>query len=76
MEEAIVRMIADQLHVEKQLVTENARLVEDLAADSLDMFQLMVRVEENFDARLSGEVLGRKPQTVKELVTYIMEALA
>ncbi len=63
-------IVADQLSVEANIVTPQARFVEDLGADSLDVVELVMRFEEEFDVEIPDED-AEKLTTVGAAVKYI-----
>jgi acyl carrier protein len=70
--EKIKLIISQQLEIKNERVTENARIVEDLGADSLDVVELLSILEENFDIQIPTEE-GDKITTVRDLVFCIEE---
>ncbi len=68
--ERVKTIIVDQLGVNHGEVTENASFVEDLGADSLDVVELVMAFEEEFDLRISDEE-AEKITTVGDAVEYI-----
>ena len=65
-------IVADQLSVEAGIVTPQARFVEDLGADSLDVVELVMRFEEEFEVEIPDED-AEKLTTVGAAVSYIDE---
>ena len=63
-------MIVDQLDVEADEVTMDANIQEDLDADSLDMVDLVMSVEEEFDLKIEDEDV-EKIKTVGDIVSFI-----
>ena len=63
-------IVADQLSVEPSIVTPQARFVEDLGADSLDVVELVMRFEEEFEVEIPDED-AEKLTTVGHAVQYI-----
>lgn len=63
-------IVADQLSVEESIVTPQARFVEDLGADSLDVVELVMRFEEEFEVEIPDED-AEKLTTVGAAVKYI-----
>ncbi|PYS86800.1 MAG: acyl carrier protein, partial [Acidobacteria bacterium] len=51
-QDKIKQIIVDELGVDEAEVTENARFIEDLGADSLDLVELVMRFEEEFDIEI------------------------
>ena len=72
---AVVKeIIVEQLGVEEEKVTPEARFREDLEADSLDLVELIMAFEERFEGEISDED-AEKITTVGEAVKYIEENL-
>lgn len=69
-EEKIKKVVADKLSVEAEEVVPEASFVDDLGADSLDLVELIMAMEEAFDIEISDED-AEKLQTVKDAVSYI-----
>ncbi len=65
-------IIVDQLGVEEDEVTENASFVDDLGADSLDIVELIMALEEEFELEIPDEDAERI-STVRDAVEYIRE---
>ncbi len=63
-------VIADVLNVDPDEVMPETTFVEDLGADSLDIFQIIVGIEEAFDIEIPAEEAERI-QTVEEAVALI-----
>ena len=68
-------IIADQLGVDEAQVTEDASFTEDLNADSLDLVELIMSLEEQFKLQISDED-AEKITTVGEAVDYIQEHMS
>ena len=68
-EEKVRSIIVDQLGVESDKVTADAKFIEDLGADSLDTVELVMAFEENFDIEVPDEE-AEKLQSVAD-VAYI-----
>jgi acyl carrier protein len=71
-EEKIVNIIAEKLSVEPDEVVPQASFVDDLGADSLDLVELIMAMEEAFDKEISDEE-AEKLQTVQDAINYIKE---
>ena len=69
-EEKIVELIAEKLCKKKEQVTMSARLVEDLGADSLDVVELIMAFEDEFNVSLPDEDIASM-KTVGDIVNYI-----
>jgi acyl carrier protein len=65
-------VIAEQLGVDESEVTDTASFTEDLNADSLDLVELIMSLEEQFGLQISDED-AEKLTTVGEAVDYIYE---
>ena len=68
--ERVRKVVARQLGVEPRRVTENARLIEDLGADSLDTVELVMAFEEEFDVEIPDDV-AEHIETVGDVVEVI-----
>ena len=69
-QEKIKQIIVDELGVDEAEVTENARFIEDLGADSLDLVELVMRFEEEFDIEIPDED-SEKIQSVRDAYSYV-----
>ena len=67
-------IIAEQLGVKPEEVTEDAKFVEDLGADSLDTVELVMALEEEFGVEIPDED-AEKMNTVGTALKYIEEKL-
>lgn len=67
-------IIVEQLGVEEDEVTMEASFVDDLGADSLDIVELVMALEEEFDMQIPDED-AEKIRTVGEAVKYIQDHL-
>ena len=65
-------IVAEQLGVEESQVTEDASFTEDLNADSLDLVELIMSLEEQYKLQISDED-AEKITTVGEAVDYISD---
>ena len=65
-------IIVDRLGVEEELVTEKATFVDDLSADSLDIVELIMEIEEVFDLEIADNE-AEKIVTVGDVVNYIKD---
>ncbi len=67
----VTKIIAEKLGVSESEVKETSNLTEDLNADSLDLVDLVMAVEENFAVKIQDSDL-EKISTVKDVVDYIV----
>ena len=72
--EKVKQIIVDQLGVDEDIVTMEASFKDDLGADSLDIVELVMAVEEEFDIEFPDED-AEKIATVADAVNYINETL-
>jgi acyl carrier protein len=72
--ERVKKIIVDLLGVEEDQVTMEARFREDMEADSLDLVELIMALEEEFDGQISDED-AQKITTIGEVVTYVNQNL-
>ncbi len=68
-------IIVDQLGVEEEKINDEASFVNDLGADSLDIVELVMAMEEEFDIEISDED-AEKIKTVGNAKTYIESHLS
>jgi acyl carrier protein len=71
-DERVKQIVAEQLGVDDEKVTNEASFMDDLGADSLDTVELVMALEEEFDIEISDED-AEKIQTVQDAVDYISE---
>ncbi|MPN18545.1 Acyl carrier protein [bioreactor metagenome] len=72
--EKIRSIIAKQLDIDESKVTEDANLIEDLKADSLDVVELIMDLEQEFNIEVPDEDLS-KIVTVGDVVKYVTARL-
>ncbi|HKK01134.1 MAG TPA: acyl carrier protein [Desulfuromonadales bacterium] len=70
--ERVKQIVAEQLGVDEDQVTNEASFMDDLGADSLDTVELVMALEEEFDIEISDED-AEKIQTVQDAIDYISE---
>jgi acyl carrier protein len=69
-DQEMVDIIVEQLSVEKDKVVPDASFVDDLGADSLDLVELIMAMEEAFDIEIPDED-AEKIVTVQNAVDYV-----
>ncbi|MBQ7956234.1 MAG: acyl carrier protein [Lachnospiraceae bacterium] len=72
--EKLKQIIADVLNVDPQEITMETTFTDDLGADSLDVFQIVMGIEEEFDIEVPPEK-AEKISTVEEAVEMIKSAI-
>ncbi len=69
-EEKVKNIIVEQLNVDAESVTPDASFIEDLGADSLDIVELVMTMEEEFDLEIPDED-AEKIKSVGDVITYV-----
>ncbi len=70
--EKVKKIVVDQLGVEEEHVKQEATFVDDLSADSLDIVELIMGIEEEFEIEIP-DTDAEKIVTVGDVVNYIKE---
>ena len=73
--EKVREIVVDQLGVEEEEVAMESSFIDDLGADSLDIVELIMALEEEFDLEIPDEE-AEKIQTVADVVDYIKGNIA
>lgn len=68
--ENIKKIIAEQLNVEEATISMESSFKDDLGADSLDLFELVMALEEEFDIEIPSEDLNNIA-TVEDVINYL-----
>ncbi len=69
-DEKMVEIIAEQLSVDKDKVVPGASFVDDLGADSLDLVELIMAMEEGYDIEIPDED-AESITTVQDAIDYV-----
>ena len=72
LEERVTELIVEQLGVSRDEVVMKASFIDDLGADSLDIVELVMSLEETFDIEIPDED-AEKIQTIGDAVSYLKE---
>lgn len=72
MEEKVHKIIEEQLGVESDRIKNEASFIDDLGADSLDIVELVMAMEEEFDIEIPDED-AEKLKTVQDVMNYLKE---
>ena len=72
--EKLKKIIAEVLNVDEEEITMETTFVDDLGADSLDIFQIIMGIEEEFDIEIANEY-AEHIVTVSDAVEEIKNAL-
>ena len=72
--EKLKQVIAEVLNVDPEEITPQTTFLDDLGADSLDVFQIIMGIEEEFDIEIPAET-AEKITTVEDAVELIKGAL-
>lgn len=70
--EKIKEIIVEQLEIKAEEITEQTNLKEDLGADSLDLYELVMALEDEYSVEIPSEDL-EKLATVGDVVDYLKE---
>ncbi len=68
----VKQIVVEHLGVDEDKVTEDAKFVDDLGADSLDTVELVMAFEEEFGVEIPDDA-AEKINTVKDAITFIQE---
>ena len=74
LETRVTALIVEQLGVSKDEASIKASFIDDLGADSLDIVELVMSLEEEFDVEIPDED-AEKMQTIGDAVSYLKERL-
>ena len=72
--EKLQEIISEVLNIEKDEITEDSKFVDDLGAESLDVFQIIMGIEEEFDIEIDNEdvesisTVGDVIEEIKKLI--------
>ena len=72
-EERVIEIVCENLGVNREQVTRQTSFQEDVGADSLDIVELVMELEEEFDINIPDDA-AEKIQTVGQAIKFIEEA--
>jgi acyl carrier protein len=72
LEEKVIKIVMEQLDVTKEECVLEASFIDDLGADSLDIVELLMEMEEAFDIEIADEEL-EKIATIKDVVDFLKQ---
>ena len=75
LEARVTDLIVEQLGVSKEEAVMTASFIDDLGADSLDIVELVMSLEEEFDIEIPDED-AEKIQTIDDVVSYLKERVS
>ena len=70
LEEKVISIIMEQLDVTREECVPEASFIEDLGADSLDLVELIMEMEETFDIQIADNEL-EKIRSIKDVLDYL-----
>ncbi len=70
LEEKIINLIAEQLNVPREECVPEASFIDDLGADSLDLVELIMEMEETFDIHIADNEL-EKIRSIKDVLEFL-----
>jgi len=74
-EEKVIALIVEHLSVDEADVVPEASFIDDLGADSLDLVEMIMAMEEEFDISIADEE-AEKIKTVQDAIDYINENIS
>ena len=74
LEERVAELVVEQLGVSREEAVAEAAFIDDLGADSLDIVELVMAMEEAFDVEIPDED-AEKIQTIQDAVSYLKERI-
>jgi acyl carrier protein len=70
LEDRVSAIVVEQLGVSKEELAPEASFIDDLGADSLDIVELVMAMEEEFDIEIPDDD-AEKIQTIEDVITYV-----
>ena len=72
LEEKVIKLVMEQLDVTKEQCVLEASFIDDLGADSLDIVELLMEMEEAFGVEIADEEL-EKISTIKDVINFLKQ---
>ena len=72
LEEKVIKLVTEQLDVTKEECVLEASFIDDLGADSLDIVELLMEMEEAFGVEIADEEL-EKISTIKDVIDFLKQ---
>ncbi|MBR6020729.1 MAG: acyl carrier protein [Lachnospiraceae bacterium] len=72
----VAAVIADVMHVSRDTITKDTLMVEDLGVDSLEMYRILLALEDVFDAELRPATTDWKVRTVGDFCNRVKKAMS
>jgi acyl carrier protein len=72
LEEKVIKLVMEQLDVTKEQCLLEASFIDDLGADSLDIVELLMEMEEAFGVEIADEEL-EKISTIKDVIDFLKQ---
>ena len=72
--EKLCELLSDQLEIDKDKITMDTHIVDDLGADSLDVVELLMSLEDEYDITINDDAV-RELYTVREVVEFVEKLL-
>ncbi len=72
LEEKVIKLVMEQLDVTKEQCVLEASFIDDLGADSLDIVELLMEMEEAFGVEIADEEL-EKISTIKDVIDFLKQ---
>ena len=68
--EKVIKVVSEQLGVDEEKITDNTSFINDLGADSLDIVEMVMELEDEFDVKIPEDA-AEKIQTVGDAIAFI-----
>ena len=72
--EKLCELLSDQLEIDKEKITMDTNIVDDLGADSLDVVELLMSLEDEYEITITDDAV-RELFTVREVVEFVEKLL-